>query len=372
MIVDRDDDPCKMGILGIGWRGTVPPRQNLVAGRSHSTGRPKHFLKRLFPACLACALFMRPHDRHTRDEEFEDRDRFPDHAEANRGASLLDSRWLWVLFGMAGIVAFELGVHPAITAVLFCIKLGFPHLANGLWLWRNDPKRGRGLVLGLGYLALAGWRVVLWSFVLSALLSYVSTMVGLMGQGNAGPTTGGVDIEVIGALGMMFGLMLVASSALSALVCLAAGVLGTPLWLSRRVTEWRVADSYPPDPIGGNSTGSLLNYSLLVICVFLLTLFAVTMWNLGAAALPMIFVGAFGIPVFTLVMRDWLGRRIVANSPAECWDMLSDGEDWSDEEFADDDLDSDAPVDAADDLGPIEILDDDPSPVDWRRRPFGA
>jgi hypothetical protein len=316
---------------------------------------------------------MRPQDRHTLDEGFDDRDRFPDDAETNRGASLLDSRWLWLLFGLAGIVAFEFGVPPALTAVLFCVKLGFPHLANGLWVWRNDPHAGRGLVLGLGYVALGGWRVVLWSFLLSAFLSYVSTMADLLQGGNGVRGKGQADIQIVGALGLTFGLMLVATSALSTLVCLAAGVLGTPLWLSRRVTEWRVAGSYPPNPIGGNSTGSLLNYSLLVICVFLLTLFAIAMMNLGPAALPGVFLGVIGIPVFTLVMRDWLGRRIVANSPAECWDISSDGEGWPDDHDPEDNEPSGDDSDGPDDeLNAIEILDEDPAPQDWRRRPFGV
>jgi hypothetical protein len=321
------------------------------------------------PCSLTCDCFMRPSDSHARDEftdpRFDARPS-PDDPETRRGASLLDSRWLWLLFGMAGVVAFELGVHPAITAVLFCVKLGFPHLANGLWLWRNDPRSGRGLVLGFGYLALAGWRVVLWSFVLSAFLAYVSTMLEAFRKGNgaAGPAV--VDKQVIGALGMVFGLMLVASSVLSALVCLAAGFLGTPLWLSQRVTEWRKADSYPPNPIGGSSTGSLLNFSLLVICIFLLTVFLASMLALGPVAVPGVFLGVIGIPVFTLVMRDWLGHRIVANSPAECWDIPVD--------FADD-VNGDAESVAGDDdmvEEPFEIVDDDRPSRDWRRGRFGS
>lgn len=315
---------------------------------------------------------MRSDDRHTRDEVLDhrnDESSWNVDPEPRRGVSLLDSRWLWLLFGLAGIVAFELGVHPAITAVLFCIKLGFTHLANGLWLWRNDPRRGRGLILGLGYMALAGWRVVLWSFVLSAFLSYVTTMQGVMQNRNGAGRPAGVEIEVIGALGMVFGLMLVASSALSALVCLAAGFLGTPLWLSKRVTEWRQADAYPPNPIGSSSTGSLLNFSLLVICVFLLTVFLASMLALGPVAIPGVFLGVIGIPVFTLVMRDWLGRRIVANSPGECWELPAD-DDFADRAGPDDEAPDDAntPDDA---LDVVEILDEDPPPRDWRHRPFG-
>ncbi len=54
------------------------------------------------------------------------------------------SRLTWPLLSLAALPVFELTADLALTSVILCSKFGLENLLTGIWLWRTDPKAGRG------------------------------------------------------------------------------------------------------------------------------------------------------------------------------------------------------------------------------------
>jgi hypothetical protein len=235
--------------------------------------------------------------------------------------SLWESQWLWLALGLVAVVALEAGVPPAIAAVLLCVKAGGRDMANGIWLWRRDPRTTNGAVIGLIYMSYAGWRIVFSSVLLAVVLAFATPSLEhwLRQNGWRIPAAQGDFQNVMQALGITCGSMLLASSLVSAVLTLAAGFLRVPVWLSSRVTSWRKRDEFPPFPDGGNSAETYINYSLLVIGLFALILFAV----IGAVVAQEIGVaiGLLVAPILMFVLRDWFYVVALAGSPAACWDF---------------------------------------------------
>ncbi len=153
--------------------------------------------------------------------------------------------------GLVAVVALEAGVSPAIAAVLLCVKAGGRDMANGIWLWRRDPRSTNRAVIGLIYMSYAGWRIVFSSVLLAVVLAFATSSVEhwLRQNGWRIPPAQGDFQNVMQALGITCGSMLLVSSLVSAILTLAAGFLRVPVWLSSQVTSWRKRDEFPPSPM---------------------------------------------------------------------------------------------------------------------------
>jgi hypothetical protein len=58
----------------------------------------------------------------------------------------ISRHWVWLfVFGIAWLL-FELSVDPALSVMVASMGLGWNHFRS--WLWRRDPRRGRGVLSG--------------------------------------------------------------------------------------------------------------------------------------------------------------------------------------------------------------------------------
>lgn len=241
--------------------------------------------------------------------------------------------WRWFttsLVVLAALFFLELGIHPAVAAVMLCFKLSLPDLLNAWWLLRRDPRRGRGLLLAMFYAVRAFWSVVGYSIGLMMLLAF--TAATLAKQGQAGP----VDFEVVGiVLAFTFTLMGLAAGMCSFLLCSVATIAGSRIWLASEVTPWRRLNHFPPFPKGyehGTNQVSRFTYITMVAAVALgMILFfsMVTIGQGGAAGDPKVFLaamltGVLGAALTILLVPRWICRRIEAKRPDECWSLTTD------------------------------------------------
>ena len=110
----------------------------------------------------------------------------PDQPEGEGTKSWLDRPWMWPLFGLIGIVVFELTTNPGLAVAVFCVKLGVGDVRLGLWLARTDPNPQRGTITGLMAASLVGLKITLASLVISIVLAVLSqTMDQNAGQNQA-------------------------------------------------------------------------------------------------------------------------------------------------------------------------------------------
>lgn len=253
----------------------------------------------------------------------------------------LSFSWRWFTTSLVVLVALfflEVGIHPAIAAVMLCFKLSLPDLLNAGWLAWRDPRRGRGLLMGMFYAARAFWSAVGYSFGLMMLLAF--TTVILANPGRAGPA----DLEVVGlALAVMFVLMSMAAGACSVLLCLVALIGGVPIWLASEVTPWRRLNHFPPFPPGYDPGKNQVGRFAFVTTIAAVALGMIIGFstvaigqpgnggNPGLAATVLLTI-VVGGATSMLVLPRWISTRISATNPSACWRL--NAEEWRRVELA--------------------------------------
>jgi hypothetical protein len=241
--------------------------------------------------------------------------------------------WRWFttsLVILAALFFLELGIHPAVAAVMLCFKLSLPDLLNAWWLLRRDPRPGRGILLAMFYAVRAFWGVVGYSIGLMMLLAFAAAFMAKPGQ--AGP----VDFDVVGlALAMTFTLMGMAAGTASFLLCAIALLGGARIWLASEVTPWRRLNHFPPFPAGyepGKNQVSRFAYvtMIAVVAVGMILFFSVV--AVGQAGGPgdpgmvlaAVLAGVIGAAVSILLFPRLICLRIEAKRPDECWSLTAD------------------------------------------------
>jgi hypothetical protein len=238
----------------------------------------------------------------------------------------------WLVPGLLALIVFELTTDPALTVAVGCLKFGWDALATARWLKRTDPDRARGRICARFYAAWALWRVslvaVAMMFVLVILLSIV--------EGKRPPNAGPVPPPpgFMGAcLTAMSGFLL--SAWMSNLAVVTAWRRGVRVWVGPEAGRARKGALWPPSlattaRARPNRAGAVV-LSALLTDLTVLGLFALIV-GLNRAPAPqagqgapdavvliLIFAGILVPPFAVLALRDSIRRRLIADSPFQCW-----------------------------------------------------
>jgi hypothetical protein len=245
-----------------------------------------------------------------------------------------------VLLALGWILLYELPNHPGIGIAAICVKFGWEDFHTGFWLWRTDYHRGRGSACFWLYLAAGLWNAAIAATIMIFAFAFLAGLrqpaPRVPGQPNGPPP------HVIGALLMAFiGFGLSALSTGLAIVLALGHRL--KLWIDSGVNQARRDNLWPPPdlPRGRrNRVGWLMGTALIltvvpavIILLLILSVHPGMQRGPNQSWLPILLtMSLIGVPIFVLVLRDLLHRRVVAGSPSECWgtDAFDPHAGWAD------------------------------------------
>jgi hypothetical protein len=228
--------------------------------------------------------------------------------------------WRWPIgwFGLLAlaVLVYEVTRSPALGAVFVCLKFGWEDGRTARWFWKNDPFATRRRSLFWLYLAWGLCKTAAVAF----LLSWAFAIITPPNQLPQPPP------QALLAWTSTFLTTLVAFALSALMTILAIGYAlrgGCRLWLDSAVHRARRQDVWPPTSFcqgRPNRFVPLLTTALLfIIFVLLLIVSILAAWTRHqgfAICVPVLMIAA---PVALLVARDLLVRKLLAESPSECW-----------------------------------------------------
>lgn len=212
------------------------------------------------------------------------------------------SPFAWgVLFGL-GYLVYEVTHRPVWGLAVVCAKFGWNDLRTSWWIIGRDPRRLRGAICGLFYLAAAASKVTMAAFLGAAAILWFAALAG-----ERPPK------ELMGlSFTAVLGLSLLAIFALGAAIV--ARVAGIRVWLDATLKQSRELDEWPPRRHGQNGT---LGVSIPAVIVVSLVA--------PQIASRMGFLPVLGLIFVTATMLWWLFQSVAALTPDECWPELREG-----------------------------------------------
>lgn len=250
-------------------------------------------------------------------------------------ADIWHSAWLWIVLGAAAIVAVEL-IDPAAGVVVLSLKFGWNDWTSAIWLLRTDPVARRGRSCFWFHLALGFWRVCVWTFALTMVLSIV--MAAIEGHQQNGQQ---LPKHFIVA-GMTWTISLVVATAVTMVAVASAWTNRVRVWVDSTVGRSRQRQMWPPMASGTNAVRRMIIAGLIVPTTIASVVSLVTVINLLQQAIgvppagpnqvanvwePIVIGGAcfltIALPaVLVMVGAELLRRRVEASSPVQCWPEL--------------------------------------------------
>ena len=238
----------------------------------------------------------------------------------------LRSPWLVVL--MAGWLTYEVTARPALAVAVCCLKFGWEELKTALWLRGADIHRGRGWACGFLYLAFGLWRVTCIACGLGLAMIPLFEVLKNRGGAQVGQIMQDLEQQAISLAIVTFAGFSLASLTTFIAVMLAAWS-GCKLWVDGQVHWDRRENRWPPSNQGWerkNKAGLLLLASLIPWVTALILTATVGLALAGGEKLKDITLAIMmsiliGMSIGLLIARDYLSRRILAQSPSECWSL---------------------------------------------------
>ena len=259
-----------------------------------------------------------------------DHDGFPlDPAVLGQAArkNWLDRPWVWPLFGLIGLLVFELTTNPGLAVAVFCVKLGMGDVRLGLWLARNDPQRERGTITGLMAASLIGIKITLASLVILLVILIVLFVMSWTVLGNAGQNQAVIG-QCAQSLAITSAVAVSVSLAIARLGFYQARRAGQKVWLESSMRRAPIENVWPLDCVGHTPRNMVIDVaqfcfllqiplimagavglSLLVDPVF----FDYLLWGIGAGLILGI------LSYIHLRITIW---KVAARHPGECWPEL--------------------------------------------------
>ena len=181
-------------------------------------------------------------DQHRRPTaEAEDGDAAPE--QRRTGARLAAAAALAAMV----FLVYELTASPMAAAIAGGLKFGWDDLAVGLWLFRRDPDRGRGITLGLVQASRGAYVASLVACGVAAAADFVLTAFG----GGKQPLP--LEHLIVFALGAA-----AACVALTFAWLILAIVSRQLVWTGGGLAAMRRRNAWPPRPRGRNTANALL------------------------------------------------------------------------------------------------------------------
>ncbi len=235
----------------------------------------------------------------------------------------LDRPWVWPLFGLIGLLVFELTTSPGLAVAVFCVKLGMGDVRLGLWLSRNDPQRERGTITGLMAASLIGIKITLASLVILLVILIVLFVMSWTVLGNAGQNQAVIG-QCAKSLAITSAVAVSVSLAIARLGFYQARRAGQKVWLESSMRRAPIENVWPLDCVGHTPRNMvidvaqfcfLLQIPLIIAVVMLIAAIfpATSMWALGAGLILQ------SLSYVHLRITIW---KVAARHPGECWPEL--------------------------------------------------
>ena len=251
---------------------------------------------------------------NSEDESMADDDFEPSSNEPGNRPRWL-SRLAWPLLSLLSLLVFELTAEPALTSLVLCSKFGLENLLTGIWLWRTDPKAGRGAACFWFSLMVGVIKILLSSSLLAVVFVVSILWVNAGGaQPRAAPRVGTALVMLFGiaaateALLMIFGLS----------GCVVARRHKVKIWISPVLHRARRAGQWPPGPAPNteriNWADRALVPSIAIGIIAIATCALLLIFEVGLHPLPTVIVA---LVIAALVV--WLSRGVTAKTFEECW-----------------------------------------------------
>ena len=232
----------------------------------------------------------------------------------------------WAIWLVIALIVYETTSQPALAAMFACVKVGWDDFALARWLFRVDYRRKGAVLRSAVYVS---WGMA--KIALTATLVMVATVTLMDFLRWAGQPW----IQLIRALwGAMMALLI--GLTLSGLVTLFAVIMawasGQKLYVGKAVSRAREGSYWPPIDSehsgyfqnGGNRVSWLLALSWLLTLTFgglyiqiLVTKGAPNRVVARQMASPWILALGGG----TVLAYFYLGRKVIAQNPQECWSL---------------------------------------------------
>ena len=264
---------------------------------------------------------MRPADSADLDD-----DGFPRETDGTGQVSRrswLDRPWMWPLFGLIGIVVFELTTNPGLAVAVFCVKLGVGDVRLGIWLARTDSNRQRGTITGLMAASLVGLKITLASLIIAIILAVVSqTNLWNLGQNQA------VLDQCAQSLGITATVAMCVSLLIARLGFYQARRAGQKVWLESSMRRAPIDNIWPLECVGNTLRNMVIDVAqfcfLLQIPLIMFGVIGVSM--LIEQVIPVFMPWGVGIG-FILEILSYVHLRltisaVAAKHPGECWPEL--------------------------------------------------
>jgi hypothetical protein len=250
-------------------------------------------------------------------------------ADANEGNGSRPRRpsLVWLGLGIVAVIIFELTAQPWVVVVIGCLKFGWDEQATARWLKRRDPNPIRGRICGRFYAAWALWKVSMVAMAMMFTLAIVSGQIDAA-QGKPRQVQGNAPPPVFMSAFCVSILGFVLSAAMSTVAVFSAWRRGVRVWLGPEAKLARRADVWPPNKISlpswrrKNRAGAVV-LSALITILTLVAIFILTC-GLSLPRTPLVFwmisvVVGLVLPVALLWSREFLLRRVAAQSIWQCW-----------------------------------------------------
>ena len=255
-----------------------------------------------------------------------DADGFPrdvDELGPDARKSWLDRPWMWPLFGLIGIVVFELTTSPGLAVAVFCVKLGMGDVRLGVWLARTDPNPQRGTITGLMAASLVGLKITLASLVISIILAVLSqTMDQNAGQNQA----------VIGQCAKSLGITAAVAMCVSLLIArwgfFQARRAGQKVWLESSMRRAPTENIWPLECVGNTSRNMVIDVAqfCFLLQIPLILFAAISASIFIERVIPDFMPWGISIGVIleflSYVQLHLAIGRVAAKHPGECWPEL--------------------------------------------------
>jgi len=235
---------------------------------------------------------------------------------------------IWGLVLSIAVVAYEITAQPALAVCTVSLKMGWGRFVTAFWLRRRDPNRGRGracfwlyIASGFAVAALTGFALLL------AFPFFMPKQANGPAAGANAPPNPVVEAFTGASIAWLLGMILASAALLIAL--LLARRYHVRLWLHGDVGLARERGEWPPTYGRNNQAAFPILIALLIFWALffgvLAALVCIAADELGqripkqGGIFSIILVTLIGLPLSTLVVWDYVKKKILAGMPGECW-----------------------------------------------------
>lgn len=235
----------------------------------------------------------------------------------------LDRPWMWPLFGLIGIVVFELTTNPGLAVAVFCVKLGVGDVRLGLWLARHDPNPQRGTITGLMAASLVGLKITLASLIIAIVLAVLSQTI----DRNAGQNQAVIE-QCAKSLGITAGVAMCVSLLIARWGFFQARRAGQKVWLESSMRRAPTENIWPLECVGNTPRNMVIDVAqfCFLLQIPLILFAAISASMLIERVIPDFMPWGISIGVIleflSYVQLHLAIGRVAAKHPGECWPEL--------------------------------------------------